>query len=413
MALTVKQIEAAKHGAQKERMSDGSGLYLRLYPSGKKAFQVQVGKEPASSLRVWISLGDFPVLGLKDARDLAGWVRMQSSRGWTADRIRAAIRSEHHAGVNPAFPNPEKTTVTFREVAEVWFKRKRAGLKSGKHIDQNWNTMVAYAFPKLGSRPVGEIARLEVVEALRPIWHSKNETARRTLGRIREVFEVAKLEHDVGISPADFDPKVAYGHVRRRTKHFGALVWEQVPEFWAWLQEATCDEQTRQFVMLLVLSAKRTGEVRFARPGFRNIRASTWTTPADLMKRGREHRVPLSSQAEIVWENALLLTQDPAFVFGKPRNRSGVICENTALKLVKGFDPSITGHGFRSSFKGWARAQRHHAHDAIEFALAHRLPPLEEAYLREDLLAERRILMRDWADYVTAGNPPARLLEQV
>ena len=52
MALTVKQIEAAKHGAQKERMSDGSGLYLRLYPSGKKAFQVQVGKEPASSLRV-------------------------------------------------------------------------------------------------------------------------------------------------------------------------------------------------------------------------------------------------------------------------------------------------------------------------------------------------------------------------
>ncbi len=265
---------------------------------------------------------------------------MQSPRGWSAERIRAAIRSEHHAGVNPASPNPEKTTVTFREVAEVWFERKRAGLKNGKHIDQNWNTMVAYAFPTLGSRPISEIARLEVGEALRPIWHSTNETARRTLGRIREVFEVAKLEHDVGISPADFDPRVAYGHVRRRTRHFGALVWEQVPEFWAWLQEAPCDEQTRQFVMLLVLSARRTGEVRFACPGFRNARASTWTTPAELMKRGREHRVPLSPQAEIVWENALLLTRDPAFVFGKPRNRSGVICENTALKLVKGFDPS-------------------------------------------------------------------------
>ncbi|WP_313138294.1 Arm DNA-binding domain-containing protein [Paracoccus jeotgali] len=72
MALTVKPIEAAKHGAQKERMSDGSGLYLRLYPSGKKTFQVQINKETGSSARAWVSLGDFPGLGLKDARDLVG-----------------------------------------------------------------------------------------------------------------------------------------------------------------------------------------------------------------------------------------------------------------------------------------------------------------------------------------------------
>lgn len=161
--------------------------------------------------------------------------------------------------------------------------------------------------------------------------------------------------------------------------------------------------------MLLVLSAKRTGEVRFARPEFRNAKALTWTTPAELMKRAREHRVPLSTQADLVWENALQLTQDARFLFGKPRNRSGVICENTALKLVKGFDPAITGHGFRSSFKGWARAQRRHEHDAIEFALAHWLPPLEEGYLREDLLTERRVMMQEWSDYVCGDAPPARL----
>lgn len=410
MALTVKQIEAAKHGIHQERMSDGSGLYLRLYPSGKKTFQVQVSKEPGSSSRAWVGLGDFPQLSLKEARDVAGWVRLQSSRGWSVDQIRIALRSEE--GISPDAPsNAPSRPATFRQVAEVWFERKRAGLKNGKHIDQNWNTMATYVFPTLGDRPVGEVSRLEVVEALRPIWHSKNETARRTLGRIREVFEVAKLEHGLAASPADFDPKVAYGHVRRRTKHFGALAWERVPEFWSWLQEVPCDEQTRQFVMLLVLSAKRTGEVRFARPEFRNAKASTWTTPAELMKRAREHRVPLSPQAEIVWKNAVLLTQSPKFLFGKPKNRSGVICENTALKLVKGFDPSITGHGFRASFKGWARAQRRYEHDAIEFALAHRLPPLEEAYLREDLLTERRVLMKDWADYVTAGILPTRLLE--
>ncbi|WP_313136959.1 tyrosine-type recombinase/integrase [Paracoccus jeotgali] len=412
MALTVKQIEAARHGSQKERMSDGSGLYLRLYPSGKKTFQVQINKETGSSARAWVSLGDFPGLGLKDARDLAGWVRMKSSQGWTVERIRDAVRAGNEEVREAPSPAPDQGA-TFREVAEVWFERKRIGLKNGKHIDQNWNTMVAYAFPKLGSRPVTEITRREVVETLRPIWHSKNETARRTLGRIREVFELAKLEHDFLASPADFDPKVAYGHVRRQTKHFGAVVWERVPEFWDWLQQARCDDQTRQLTMLLVLTAKRTGEARFARARFRDSRTSIWTTPGKLMKRGREHRVPLSQQAETVWENALLLSQDPIMLFGKPRNKTGVICENTVLNLVKGFDPGITGHGFRSSFKGWARAQRRYAHDAIEFALAHRLPPLEEAYLREDLLEERREMMQDWADFVTAESPPERLQERL
>lgn len=58
MVLTVKQIEAAKFGTQKERMSDGTGLYLRLYPSGKKAFQMQVARSASERQRVWVSLGD-------------------------------------------------------------------------------------------------------------------------------------------------------------------------------------------------------------------------------------------------------------------------------------------------------------------------------------------------------------------
>ena len=96
-------------------------------------------------------------------------------------------------------------------------------------------------------------------------------------------------------------------------------------------------------------------------------------------------------------------------LFGKNGNRSGVISENAALNLVKRFDPGITGHGMRASFKSWARMQRRYERDAIEFALAHRLPPLEEAYLREDLLEERRELMQDWADFLCGGKDPVDL----
>ena len=73
------------------------------------------------------------------------------------------------------------------------------------------------------------------------------------------------------------------------------------------------------------------------------------------------------------------------------------------LWLVQRFDPEITGHGFRATFKGWARSQRRYQKDAIEFALAHGLPPLEAAYFREDLLEERRPMMQDWADFVCEG----------
>lgn len=410
MPLTVKQLEGAKFGMSQERLSDGNGLYLRLYPSGKKAFQVQIAARVGARKRAWVNLGDFPELGLKQARETAIWVRMQVARGWSTEQVRAVLRSDQLEVQTPPEAERGRPEAPFREVAKVWFERKRTGLKNGKHILQNWTTIETYVFPALADRPIGQIERREIVDALRPIWHEKHETARRTLGRVREIFELAQLDYDIVANPADFNPVIAFGRRRSTRSHFGTLPWERLPEFWDWLQATGCEEQTRQFVMLIALSAKRTGEVRFSRPDHFNH--GVWTTPAALMKMGRDHRVPLSAQADVVLGNARLLSSQPEFIFGK-RTKSGVISENAALNLVKRFDPGMTGHGLRASFKGWARSQRIYQADAIEFALAHRLPPLEEAYFREDLLEERRSLMQDWASFVTGGVNPVRLCERL
>jgi integrase len=100
-------------------------------------------------------------------------------------------------------------------------------------------------------------------------------------------------------------------------------------------------------------------------------------------------------------------------VFAKATTRSGTFCENAILNLVKRFDPSLTAHGFRASFKTWARKERRYSFDAIEFALAHVPTKLEAAYMREDLLEERAELMQDWADFVTGGRDPASLRDQI
>ena len=419
MTLTVKQIEAARHGVQKERMSDGGGLYVRLYPSGRKTFQVQVCKSSNGTQRVWITLGNFPELGLREARDLTGFVRLRSSRGTSAEEIRRMLAMAPSSSgtaleLETRRPSrPEKDMTPFRDVAKVWFERKQLGLKNGKHIAQNWNTLSDYVFPSLGDRPIGQIAILDVVETLRPVWHAKNETARRTLGRMREVFELAKLEYGISLNPAIFSPDIAYGKCRRKTRHFGALDFERMGAFWDWLQGVRCDEPTRQLCMLLVLCAKRTGETRFAEWGFFSEGFDLWTTPERLMKMRRVHRVPLSRQARMVLRNMMLLTGNEVHVFAKPGNKSGVICENAVLNLVKRFDPAITGHGFRAAFKTWARARADYPRDAIECSLAHEPDKLEAAYQRADLLDERRALMQDWADHVTGGRDPVDLRDLV
>lgn len=283
MSLTVKKLEAAKFGLEKERLSDGNGLYARLYPSGAKRFQVQVPTETQSKRRVWVTLGDFPSISLKEARETAVWIKLQVARGWGASRVRSALQTSNFTA-DPAQHQDDAVTtrdVLFRDVAADWFERKRHGLKNGKHIAQNWTTVEAYAFPKLGDRPIGAITKPEVVDALRPIWHTKNETARRTLARLHDIFELAELEYGISGNPAQFKPQIAYARVRRKTEHFGSLSWERMPDLWQWLKEVRCDEISRQFVMLLLLSAKRTGEVRFARhEWFSGSPSLVWETPA-------------------------------------------------------------------------------------------------------------------------------------
>jgi integrase len=315
---------------------------------------------------------------------------------------------------------------TVHEATVAWFEWKRPGLRNGKHVDQNWNTMRDYVLPVLGRQPVAQVRRKDVIDLLWPIWREKHETARRVQGRLREVFELAVAEELREDNPAAFDPKVALGRVRTSTRHHASLPPDTVQDFWDWLLRAPCSESTRGFIQLLLLTARRTSEARFVTWGeFRLGRRSwdelaswmermsetgdlplvVWETSAAKMKMNREHRTPLSRQAIQVVLNLRRLapagvTKD-AYVFAS-RTRSGTISENTALKQVKTYDPGLTGHGLRATFKTWAKEERWDD-DLVEFALAHVQEKLDAAYQRSDLLEQRRPLMQAWADAVTQG----------
>jgi integrase len=303
---------------------------------------------------------------------------------------------------------------TLREFARVWFERKKPGLSNGKHVHQNWQTLRDFVFPDLGDRRLHEIRQRDIVRTLDPVWRDKHETARRTLSRLSEVYELAKVHELVEVNPADFSLKAAFGPYRRQHKHHAALPFEQVPAFWLWLQDAPCEEMTRQITMLLLLTAKRTKEARFARWSAFDSDRTTWVTSQERMKMRRPHRVPLVRQTRVIIDNLdLIRPTGTDHVFEKPRTKAGMISENAALNLVQKFDPDITMHGFRSSFRTWARKQGRYGYDVMELALAHEKDALTAAYERDDLLEERRPLMADWADFVTAGEDPVSLRAQL
>jgi integrase len=147
------------------------------------------------------------------------------------------------------------------------------------------------------------------------------------------------------------------------------------------------------------LTAARSGEASGAKWSEIDLEAKVWTVPAQRMKGGREHRVPLSDRAVAILR---ALPREADFVF--PGGRQGTGISSTAMTgLLKSMGrPGVTIHGFRSAFRDWAAETTAYPNHVIEMALAHAIgDKVEASYRRGDLFAKRARLMTDWAKYCT------------
>jgi integrase len=149
----------------------------------------------------------------------------------------------------------------------------------------------------------------------------------------------------------------------------------------------------------LILTAARSGEVLNATWDEIDLSDRVWTIPADRMKAGKEHRVPLSEPALAVLKR-IDMGESGEFVFpgAKPERPLSDMSTRTLLERMGYSD--LTVHGFRSTFRDWAAEEANFPRDVIEHALAHSLPDkVEAAYQRGDLFRKRRRLMDSWARY--------------
>ena len=369
------------------RYSDGEGLLLQISSSGGKSWVMRV---QVNGRRRDIGLGELRHVSLREARLEA-----------------AAIKKLARSGVDPLEERRKVEIVipTFEQAAKRAHAEMIKGWKNGKHTKQWIKTLELYAYPKLGKLKVDKIEGPIIRDVLAEIWLKIPETARRVRQRIGAVLDWSYAN---GFRTSEAPIRsISKGLPRqpKKTGHFAALPHAEVPAFMKHLR-ARGISSSRLALEALLLTAVRSGEVRGARWSELDDELTLWTIPAERMKAGFEHAVPLSPQAADVFRQARTLRINGCDLIFPGATAGSTLSDMALLELLRGMDLPATVHGFRSSFRDWVAEETDVPREIAEAALAHTLEnKVEAAYRRTDFLAKRRNLMKAWADFCV---PPAK-----
>lgn len=383
---------------------DGGGLTLQITQGGVKSWLfrfMMAGKAYG------MGLGPTHTVSLAEARQKA-----LAARKLIIDGINP-LAAKKQDKITAALANARM--MTFDQCAEAYVAAHKAGWKNAKHADQWTNTLSTYASPIIGHLPVAEIDTGLVVKCLTPIWETKTETASRLRGRIESILGWATTSgYRIGENPARWkghlDNLLATISKASRTKHHPSLPWQRMNELITALRAR--DGASARAIEFTILTACRSGEVRGAKWSEFDREKKVWTIPAERMKAGREHEVPLS-EAVLALLKSLPQSSDIVFPGTKGQPLSDMSLTAVIRRLNDKDKPNwidsngdgITVHGFRSSFRMWAAEATNYPREVAEHALAHQLPDaVERAYQRGSQFTKRASLMADWAVHCNKVN---------
>lgn len=385
-----------------KRLGDGNhilGGVPGLMLSVRGASRVYVLRATVNGKRRSIGIGPTHTLSLGQARDRARVLRQQIMEGVDPVEQRRKVRAEK---ILEKFRE-----TTFAAAARDFIDANSAGWKNAKHGAQWLSTLETWAFPIIGRLPVADIATAHVLEVLRQqvgdegmFWTVRAETASRVRQRIERIISAADAAAGrERLNPARLE---VISHVLpksskvKQVEHHTALPWQEVPAFMVKLMER--EGMAAQALRWTILTAARSGETRGMTWGEIDLQARQWRIPANRMKAGRDHVVPLTDDA-IACLPAVGEPGDIVF----PGAKGNAMSDMALTAVLRRMKVDAVPHGFRSSFRDWAAEGTNYPGEVAEMALAHAIgDKVEAAYRRGDLFEKRRHLMDDWSAYCSS-----------
>ena len=375
------------------KLADSDGMYLLVTPNGAKYWRLKYrhgGKEGV------FAIGVYPEVTLAEARE-------------QRDRARAWLREGKDPTIERRVVKAAATAeqaLTFKVLAEEWYEQVSPGW-SEAHRGAQRSRLDNELLPHLGAVPLKDIKPVLVLETLRRIEaRGAHEVAAKCRIVISQVFRYAVIT-----SRADADPAAMLkGALKARppVKHRATVPHEGMGDLFTALQDVPAEDITKLALFWLILTAARTGEMRFATWSEIEPAKKLWRIPGPRMKMDREHIVPLSTQALQVLERVapMRTSKEPdALIFpGFTRVGHGGLSENALLALLAraGYFGRQTAHGFRASFSTWAHEVDEADPDVVEACLAHVRGDIRAVYNRATYLSRRRELLQRWADQCSA-----------
>ena len=375
--LSDVKVRAAKARENRYRLHDADGLLLEVRPNGSKSWVLRYTE---GGKRRDKALGRYPAMSLRKARQAANDALLLIQRG-----------------EKPFVPTAPKNT--FSQVGQAFLEDKKKRVKQGYY-----RTMVLrfnrYLYPALGDKDIKTITKDEVRDLLLEIATSRNETARRLLGLLSEVFRFAALRGYVEADPTMLlkglvskDSKKHYPYITDRKVLGGVL---------RLIEESRASIPVTIELQMLPHVFVRPSELRLATWDEFDWDAALWKIPAARMKMGRVHWVPLSRQVlqllqrlrAVIGDSGLLF---PGARYGRPHSESLL---NISLKNLGIGSDVIVPHGFRHT----ASTMLHElgfppAH--IEKQLAHEVGnSVAATYNHAEYLDGRRAMMQAWSDFL-------------
>lgn len=390
MALTIRQISTTKPGTKVVSLSDGQGLELRIWPDGRRGWRLRYTRP--NGKRNMVSLGKYPDVSLAEAREKRTDIRRQLAQGIDpVEQKQSDKRQQQYAAQN-----------TFKVIALEWHAAMVPRWKeSSKRANDSKRVLEMYVFPKVGDRPIESILPLEWLEILRALEDAGIFEQRRRLHAFcRDIYRFAIITGRASYNPLT-DLNTALKPYKRGS--FAHIAQSELPQYVSDIEAYDKSPMVRIGLKLLLLTAVRPGELRMAEWEEIDLQAAVWKIPAERMKMGRAHQVPLPIQAIDELRHLHKLTGAFKLLFpgrNNPRRPMSDAAFGMALKRI-GYDGRHVPHGTRHVVATGLK-ELGYPREWIEAQLSHKLPGIEGVYTHAEHMApdQRPAMMQFWADYL-------------
>jgi len=404
MAVPDTKLRSAKPQANDYRIQIGGNTYLDIMTTGKKVWRMRYLK-PDSKKPAIYTIGDYPDISQPQARNEANKVKQLVKRGVNPIEHRKQLERDRQIAL-------KQIEYTFEAIARAWHKHRNETLQkwSAKHAAHLLRLLELNVFPAIGMMQVEAITAprlLEVVQAI--IDRGAIETAKKVNRYLNSILRYAVVRKLVKHNEADNLRDEIPSAIQKHNPH---LIATDIPTFLNAIDaDRSMGEVVRIGILFTLLTLARTNETRFARWDEFDLEARLWTIPADRMKMGKTHVVPLSNQVMALLERLRSFTGQYDYLFVTCANNRPM-SENAMLYALyrMGYQGKITIHGLRGTGSTILNESGFRS-EVIETALAHKEKnAIRGAYNHALYLEERRYMLQWYADYFDALQVGAQII---